>query len=86
MPALLGNKALRRNRAIVDCFNGILYFIGPGDHQLLLPPGSKEYQLELSQSGHWMLPVTEFAARPQAGQSSSSSSPSNLNLLHSTAA
>ncbi|CAK0834374.1 unnamed protein product [Prorocentrum cordatum] len=72
VPALLGNKALRRNRAIVDCFNGILYFIGPGDHQLLLPPGSKEYQLELSQSGHWMLPVTEFEDQ-NTGQISASS-------------
>ena len=69
----------------MDCFNGILCCIGPGDHQLLLPPGSKEYKLELSNSGHWMLPVMEYNDRSMTGQGSSSSS-SNLNLLHSTVA
>eukprot|EP00959_Pyramimonas_sp_CCMP1952_P142195 2976432-Pyramimonas_sp.AAC.1 len=74
--------ALRRTRAIVDCFNGFLYFIGPGDHQLLPPPGSQKFQLELSQSGHWMLSVTEFEDQnPGHG-----SAGSGLHLLHSAIA
>ena len=84
-PALLGNKALRRNRAIMDCHNGIIYFIGPGGYQILLPPGSQEYKLELSDSGHWMLPVTEYAAAAAASKKGAAAV-QGLQLLHASVA
>ena len=61
LPALLGNKSLRRNRALIDCGTGRLWFVGPGDIRMQMPPGSVEMQMELSASGHWLLPITEYA-------------------------
>ena len=60
LPALFGNKSLMRNRALIDTFSGRMWFIGPGDLQIKLPPGSLDFKLNLSKGGHWMLPVTYF--------------------------
>ena len=48
MPGLLGKLALKRNRAVWDFTTDQLYFLGPGDYDLLraLPPGTDTFQLE----------------------------------------
>ena len=56
VPALLGRKALRDQRTLLDCFNNRLYRIGPGGYSLQLSPGSAQYHLEESHAGHLMLP------------------------------
>ena len=33
-PALLGQRSLKTLRALIDCFTGRLYFIGPGRYQI----------------------------------------------------
>ena len=35
-------------------------FIGEGDYQITLPPGTVTYDLERTASGHLMLPVDRF--------------------------
>ena len=67
-PALLGNKTLKRNRAIIDCATGVLMFCGPGDVKIDAPPGTSVMQMQFSDSGHWMLPCTEYAKSSQEGQ------------------
>ena len=62
VPGLLGNAALKRERAIIDCGNNCIYFCGEGEIQIVLPPGSKQYPLESSPSGHMLLPISEFYA------------------------
>ena len=37
-----------------------LHFCGPADINLTLPPGTKSSQLEISPSGHLVLPCTSF--------------------------
>ena len=54
-------------RSIVDCYNNKIYFIGPGDVKIDMPPGSTCYDLELSPSGHLMLPITEYDKRDYQG-------------------
>ena len=44
------------------------YFVpGPGGYSITLSPGSKVYELERAQSGHLMLPVTEWHAKKSDG-------------------
>ena len=62
IPALFGNKSLKRNRTIIDTIGNRILFLGEGDYTINYPKGTKVYQLEQSPSGHSMLPVTEFAA------------------------
>ena len=64
VPGLLGLESLKKHRALMDTYNGRLFFIGPGGYQLNLSPGSKVFELEESPSKHWLLPCTEW---PQAG-------------------
>jgi hypothetical protein len=61
VPALLGLSSLRRNRAVIDVVTNTMYFMGPGDYQIQQSPGSTKYNLVQSQSGHLLLPVSEFA-------------------------
>ena len=63
VPALLGRASLRRLRALIDCHNDVIYFLG-GDGEYELRPSSAQttmHQLEESVSGHSMLPITEYA-------------------------
>ena len=62
LPGLLGLAALRKNRAILDFTTLQLHFCGPGDVYVdrHLPPGSESFQLELSPSGHIVLPCCEY--------------------------
>jgi hypothetical protein len=59
-PALLGQRSLRKLRALIDCFTGRLYFIGPGGYQIKVSPGSETHELVESHAGHLMLPCSEF--------------------------
>ena len=60
LPGLLhlGFKTMRNNRAVLDMVNLQLHFCGPADINLTLPPGTKSFQLEISPSGHFVLPCT----------------------------
>ena len=60
LPGLLGLKTMRHNRAVLDMVNLKLHFCGDADIDLTLPPGTKSFQLEISPSGHLVLPCTDF--------------------------
>ena len=60
VPGLLGRKALREHRVLLDCFNNKFYTIGPGGYKLQLSPGSNVRDLEESPAGHLMLPCTRY--------------------------
>ena len=60
LPGLLGLKTMRNNRAVLDMVNLQLHFCGPSDINLTMPPGTKSFQLEISPSGHLVLPCTDF--------------------------
>ena len=57
LPPLLGNRTLRKMQVIMDCGTGNLIIPGPGGIEVKLSPGSKVYDLELTNSGHWVLPL-----------------------------
>ena len=60
LPGLLGFKTMRNNRAVLDMVNLQLHFCGPANINLTLPPGTESFQLEISPSGHLVLPCTNF--------------------------
>ena len=64
MPALLGNKTLTRMGAILNLGDGkfVIPAISSGSApvEIVVPQGSRVLQMELSDSGHWMLPCTEY--------------------------
>eukprot|EP00971_Amphidinium_carterae_P009267 182995-Amphidinium_carterae.1 len=80
VPGLLGLKALMCNRAVIDCVNLQLYFLGPGDVRMGIPPGSKQYELVLSESGHLLLPIAASTAVPANAKLDPS-----LSLAHASA-
>ena len=59
LPGLLGFKAIRNNRAVLDMVT-LQHICGPADTNLTLPPGTKSFQLEISPSGHLVLPRANF--------------------------
>ena len=73
LPALLGLQSLMDNRAILDMRTQQLHFLGPGDCELNLPPGTDSYQLEQAPSGHLMLPCSEFSTGTSSGSDRSQS-------------
>ena len=77
IPALWGPRSLSRNRAVLDTVNRTLYLCGAGDIRFLPPPGTVTLKLELSSSGHLLLPFTELP-------SSSSPRPNRLDLNFSS--
>ena len=66
LPALLGQRSLMNQRAIIDCYNKNIYFIGPGGYRLNLSPGSTKKKLHDSAGGHLMMPCSRFT-RPASG-------------------
>jgi hypothetical protein len=60
LPALLGLDALKEQKAVLDIGNRMLHFVGPGDVEIVLPPGSESYQLEVAPSGHLVLPIGNY--------------------------
>ena len=75
LPGLLGLNTMRKNRGVLDMINLQLHMCGPGDVQVTLPPGTKSYQLEVSPSGHLVLPCSNFP-----GTTMSDSTPSEVVL------
>ena len=69
LPGLLGMDSLEKNRGIVDVGGGRLIYPGPGEVQIILPPGSIEMPIVKSPSGHPCVVVDQFAKLPrqQAG-------------------
>jgi hypothetical protein len=59
---------------VIDVANRQLHLCGPGDIKIQLPPGSTTYDLEKSQSGHLLLPVTEFGRAHSGGASAADDS------------
>ena len=66
IPGIIGQRSLRENRALLDCFNLRMYTIGPGEAVIELPPGSEMFKLEESRDGHLMLPCDIFPNRDDA--------------------
>ena len=62
IPALWGQKSLARNRAVLNTVDRTLHLCGAGEIQFTPPPGTLSLQLELSSSGHLLLPFTELQA------------------------
>jgi hypothetical protein len=86
LPGLLGLNTMRRNRCILDMVNLQLHMCGPADVRLNLPPGTEGFQLEISPSGHLVLPcgnhppknsATEASRTEIVLQSSTESAPSS---------
>jgi hypothetical protein len=73
IPPLWGLRSLREQRAVVDCHGLKLHLLGQGDLRLNLPPGSRTFQLELSEGGHLILPISEFDALQSQTPSSGTS-------------
>ena len=65
VPALLGQSVLRKQRALLDCFNGRMFCVGPGGYRLHLSPGSQIHELERSPAGHLMLACSSFKPVPK---------------------
>ena len=62
LPPLLGLKSLRSKGAIVDTKTPALILPGPGGLEFRLSPGSQVHKLELSDSGHLILPISSSNA------------------------
>ena len=60
IPALLGLESMEEKRTVLDLVHRRMYLMGPGDFTIQAPPGSHCLQLYKAESGHLMLPVTEF--------------------------
>ena len=60
LPGLLGLRSLEEARAILDVDKRMLYFPGPGEVQIILPPGSLEIPLEQVASGHFAIVIDDY--------------------------
>ena len=60
LPGLLGLRTLEHERAILDTGNRRLYFPGPGEVKIILPPGSLDVPLEKAPSGHLVMVIDDF--------------------------
>eukprot|EP00435_Cladocopium_sp_Y103_P055360 s894_g18.t1 len=57
LPPLLGSPTLRKMQVIMDCGSGKLIIPGHGGVEVKMSPGSRVFDLELTGSGHWVLPL-----------------------------
>ena len=64
LPGLLGCRTMEKHNAIHDMGKRQLHFPGPGEVQIILPPGSVTVDLIKAPSGHQTIPIDEFAAVP----------------------
>ena len=64
LPGIIGQRTLKENRCLIDCFNLKLYMMGPGDYKIQHSPGSDEFKLEESKDGHLLLPCGLFPNNP----------------------
>ena len=68
LPLLLGLKSLMAKKALLDTHGKLLIIPGPGGVEIRCSPGTVALQLEMSDSGHLILPV-----RPQDREVASNS-------------
>ena len=60
LPGIIGQRTLKENRCLIDCFNLELYICGPGGFDIKLSPGTDKFKLEESADGHLLLPCGVF--------------------------
>ena len=60
IPPLWGLQSLRKHRALIDCHGLKLHLLGADDSECTFPQGTLTFPLELSDSGHLILPIGEF--------------------------
>jgi hypothetical protein len=63
VPALMGLQSMVASRCLVDPYNRKLMMVGPGGYTIDLSPGSRVFDLEQVQSGHLLLPVSEWQSK-----------------------
>jgi len=63
LPALWGLVSLTSQRAVIDTIHNKLFLCGPGGFKIMLSPGSRMFQLEKAETGHLLLPCTEWNRR-----------------------
>ena len=66
VPGLLGLNTMRHQRAILDCGNLMLHFIGEGEATVNLPENATSHPLVVAPSGHLVLPCGDFEQAAQA--------------------
>ena len=81
LPPLLGLKSLTSKRALLDMHSRLLIFPGQGGVEVKCSPGTQLFQLEMSQSGHLLLPIRRLP--PRARSEPSRSRFSNEDSSHS---
>jgi hypothetical protein len=77
LPPLLGLKSLSAKRALIDTSGRLLVLPGSGGVELKCSPGTQVHQLELSESGHLILPLLQ---PPQHERSTTSAVNENQRL------
>ena len=68
VPALMGLETMDKHRALLDVHSKRLILVGPGGYKLQLSPGSRVYDLEQANTGHLMLPCSNFESVARSGQ------------------
>ena len=71
LPPLLGLKSLTSRRALLDMHSRLLIFPGQGGVEVKCSPGTQLFQLEMSQSGHLLLPIRRLPPRARSEPSRS---------------
>ena len=61
VPSLLGLDSMTRQRVLLDLINDKYVMIGPGGFELKLSPGSTVLNLQRAETGHLMLPASEWS-------------------------
>ena len=70
LPPLLGLRSLQRMSSILDIGARKLYLPGPGGCQVKCSPGTRVFDLEMSPSGHLILPVDHKSGLEEQGNAS----------------
>ena len=60
VPGLLGLRSMKSRRTIIDTINNKTYMCGPGEVQIIVPPGTEIYDCVSAPSGHMLLPVSDY--------------------------
>ena len=62
LPGLLGLTGMKNNRTIIDTNDNKVYFLGPGNYDLMkaMPPGTEVLQAKIAPTGHMVLPCAKF--------------------------
>ena len=63
-PGLLGRRAMRDNRMLIDTYRNKVYMVGPGGYKLQLSTGSRILNTMDSTAGHMLLPCSQFPPSP----------------------